>query len=135
MPQCGSQRLYSLFSGKYASTHSIGSASPSYPRAFVCSPCSVQGDSGCQVTQLFLATSITGMCPLRAVFCWSNCCTWPWAEAVCPLTTVDQQSQPAKLFLNRHQHHPQPGKDLEKSQLVVTFICTESIPCAVRTLL
>lgn len=81
---------------------------PLLPHALICSSCSpVQWDSGCRVTQLFLATSITGMCALRAVFCSGNCCTWPWAEPVCPLATVDLQVQPAKLFLNRHQHHPQ----------------------------
>lgn len=96
MPKYGNQGLHSLFSGKYTPTHSVGSTNPSYPHAFICSPCSpVQWDSGCRVTQLFLATSITDMCALRAVFYCSNCCTWPWAESVCPPATIDQQSWPA----------------------------------------
>lgn len=69
MPQYGNRGLCSLFGGKYTSTHTVGSANPSYPHAFICSPCPpVLWDLGCLVTQLFLATSITGMCALRAVF-------------------------------------------------------------------
>lgn len=75
------------------------------PRIYLEPP--VQWDSGCWVTQLVLATSTAGMCALGAGFFCSNSCTWPWAEPACPLGTVGRRSRPAKLFLNRHQHHPQ----------------------------
>lgn len=41
LPRYGNQGLRSLFSGKCAPTHSVGSASPFYPQAFIWSPRSV----------------------------------------------------------------------------------------------
>lgn len=59
----GTKGCIPFSAGNNTPTHIVGSANPSHPRAFICSPCSpVEWDSGCRVIQLFLATGVAGMC-------------------------------------------------------------------------
>lgn len=93
--------------GNNTPTHTVGSANPSYHRAFICSSCSpVEWDSGCRVIQLFLATSITGMCVLGPCSA-AGAVVRGRGQSLFVLLPPATSSQPAKLFVNRHQHHLQ----------------------------